>query len=94
MKLFEALHLPDTCFVRVMRELNYTENLNIRYKHTQSSSGPAPGTSTLISLDLAVVTEVSKELLLRYNWQPAVLSTEIVGAEPYNSKRKSSELRQ
>lgn len=49
---------------------------------TQSLSGPAPGTSTLISLDLAVVIEAPNEELLRYNWQPEVLSTDIVGAEP------------
>lgn len=49
-------------------------------RHTQSPS--APGTITLISLDLAVVIAVSNESLLRYNWQPVVLSTETVGAEP------------
>lgn len=48
--------------------------------HTQSPS--APGTKTLISLDLAVVMDVPKESLLKYNRQPPVLSTEIVGAEP------------
>lgn len=53
-----------------------------KLKHTQSSSGPAPGTNTFISLDLAVVIETPKDSLLKYNWQPAVLSTEIVGAEP------------
>lgn len=51
-------------------------------KHTQSPSGSAPGTNTLISLDFAVVMDASKESLLRYSWQPEVLSTEIVGAAP------------
>lgn len=51
-------------------------------EYTQSSPAPAPGTNTLISLDLAVVIEAPKESLLRYNWHPPVLSTEIVGAEP------------
>jgi len=37
----------------------------------------------LISLDFAVDMDVSNESLLRYIWQPEVLSTEIVGAEPY-----------
>ena len=36
-----------------------------------------------ISLDFAVVIDTPRESLLRYNWQPAVLSTEIVGADPY-----------
>lgn len=49
---------------------------------TQSLSGPAPGTSTLTSVDLAVVMEVQSELQVKYNWQPEVLSTDIVGAEP------------
>jgi hypothetical protein len=53
-------------------------------KHTQSPSGAAPGTNTLISLDLAVVIDAARDSLLKYNWQPAVLSTEIVGAEPCN----------
>lgn len=51
-------------------------------KLTQSSSELAPGTSTFISLDLAVVIEASSEPLLKYSWQPAVLSIDIVGAEP------------
>lgn len=63
-------------------------NLTGMSEHTQSPSGSAPGTKTLISLDFAVVTEASKESLLRYNWQPPVLSTEMVGAEPYNQKEK------
>jgi hypothetical protein len=54
-------------------------------KHTQSPLGSAPGTNTLISLDLAVVIDASRDSLLKYNWQPPVLSTEIVGADPYNS---------
>lgn len=49
---------------------------------TQSSSGPAPGTNTLTSLDLAVVIEAPKDSELKYSWQPPVLSIEIVGAEP------------
>ena len=52
-------------------------------KHTQSPSGSEPGTNTLISLDFADVIEAPNASLLKYNWQPAVLSTEIVGAEPY-----------
>lgn len=35
-----------------------------------------------ISLDFAVDMDASKESLLRYNWQPGVLSTEIGGAGP------------
>lgn len=53
---------------------------------TQSPSGPV-GTNTLISLDFAVVIDAPKESLLKYNWQPDVLSTEIVGAEPYESHK-------
>ena len=46
-------------------------------------SGEAPGTITLISLDLAVVIAVSNESLLRYNWHPVVFfSSETVGFEP------------
>ena len=46
-------------------------------------SGEAPGTITLISLDLAVVIAVSNESLLRYNWYPVVFfSSETVGFEP------------
>lgn len=51
-------------------------------KHTQSPSASDAGTSTLTSLDLAVVMEDSKESLLKYSWHPAVLSIEIVGATP------------
>lgn len=53
----------------------------MKEKHTQSESIPSLlGTETLISVDLAVVIEASKEFLLKYNWHPDVLSTEIVGA--------------
>jgi hypothetical protein len=62
------------------RKGNHTRNET--RKHTQSASGAAPGTNTLISLDLAVVIDARRDSLLKYNWQPAVLSTEIVGAEP------------
>lgn len=55
-------------------------------KHTQSPSVSDAGTNTLTSLDFAVVIEASKESLPKYSWQPAVLSTEIVGAEPYKGR--------
>lgn len=55
--------------------------------HTQSPSDPASGTKTLISLDLAVVMDVPKESLFKYSRQPPVLSTEIVGAEPFNNQQ-------
>ena len=49
---------------------------------TQSSSAVNPGTITFTSLDFAVVIEAFSASLLRYSWQPVVLSTDIVGADP------------
>lgn len=57
------------------------------WKLTQSASEVAPGTNTLMSIDFAVVIAASKESLLKYNWAPDVLSTEIVGAEPLNIRK-------
>ncbi len=38
--------------------------------------------STFISEDLAVMISVSRESLLKYIWQPSVLSIEMVGTCP------------
>lgn len=67
--------------------LSHTYTRKERRQRTQSPSGSAPGTNTLISLDLAVVMDAPRDSLPRYSWQPAVLSTEIVGAEPYNDRK-------
>lgn len=73
-KFFEIVEsLPK--FLTIKKQMSVIFN-------TQSPSGSAPGTNTLISLDFAVVMDASKESLLRYSWQPEVLSTEIVGAAP------------
>lgn len=74
-------------------ETQTTKRVKETRKHTQSPSGSAPGTNTLISLDLAVVIDVPRDSLLKYNWQPVVLSTEIVGADPYNSHIVGKRLR-
>ena len=58
---------------------------------TQSPSVSEAGTITLISLDLAVVIDAPRESLLKYNWHPAVLSTDIVGAEPCIRKLLNSD---
>ena len=49
---------------------------------TSSSSGVAPGVDTLHSLVLLVIIVVSSASDPRYNWQPSVLSTRIVGTLP------------
>lgn len=71
------MHMERKHFIQ-LTDLTLSKIRNL----TQSPSDSAAGTSTFISLDLAVVMDVLKDSLLRYNWQPDVLSTDIVGAEP------------
>ena len=36
--------------------------------------------------------DAARDFLLRYNWHPEVLSTDIVGAEPYKKPEKNAHL--
>lgn len=64
------------------------KDLSVTQMHTISASGSSAGTMTLTSLAFAVVIEDSRESLLKYNWQPDVLSMEMVGAAPCDHPRR------